>query len=86
MAHRYDLLIKGGEVIDPAQGLHGAMDVAFSSGRVAALEAGIPATDARQTVDASGRLVTPGLIDVHGHYFEHVVPWAIAADEACLTG
>ena len=84
MAHSYDLVIRGGEVIDPAQGLRGAMDVAFSGGRVAALAPDIPASEAASVVDAAGRLVTPGLIDVHGHYFEHVVPWAIGADEACL--
>ncbi|MDD9995955.1 MAG: amidohydrolase/deacetylase family metallohydrolase [Dehalococcoidia bacterium] len=84
MATRYDLVIKGGEVIDPAQGVHGVLDVAFSGGRVAALDPAIPAAEARHTIDAAGKLVTPGLIDVHGHYFEHVVPWAIGADEACL--
>ena len=84
MAHRYDLVIRGGEVIDPAQGIRGAMDVAFAHGRVAALAPDIPAAEAAVALDAAGRLVTPGLIDVHGHYFEHVVPWAIGADEACL--
>ena len=84
MAHSYDLVIRGGEVIDPAQGIRGAMDVAFADGRVAALAPDIPAAEAAVALDAAGRLVTPGLIDVHGHYFEHVVPWAIGADEACL--
>ena len=84
MASKYDLLLKGGEVVDPSQHLRGVRDVAFNGGKVAAVEAGIPGEEARETVDVSGKLVTPGLIDIHGHYFEHIVPFSIAADEVCL--
>ncbi len=84
MAPKYDLLLKGGEVIDPSQHLRGVRDVAFKGGKVAAVEAGIPGEEARETVDVSGKLVTPGLIDIHGHYFEHIVPFSIAADQVCL--
>ena len=84
MADRYDLVLKGGEVIDPGQGLRGLRDVAFRDGKVASVAATIPAEDSRRAVDVSGKVVTPGLIDIHGHYFEHIVPWATSADRACL--
>lgn len=63
----YDLLIAGGTVIDPAQGLHERRDVAVQDGKIAAVEASIARTEARRVVDVSGKLVTPGLIDVHAH-------------------
>ena len=53
-------------------------------GKVAAIAPEIPKEDARDAVEVSGKLVTPGLIDIHGHYFEHVVPFGTAADAACL--
>ena len=84
MTDKYDLLLKNGEVIDPSQGLRGVRDIAFRDGRVAALESDIPSDDAREAVDVDGRVVTPGLIDIHGHYFEHIVPFATSADEVCL--
>ncbi len=84
MSPGYELLLKGGEVIDPSQGLRAPRDVAFSDGKVAALEVDISPDDARQVVDVSGKIVTPGLIDIHGHYFEHIVPFSTAADRVCL--
>src|SRR5919109_5355628 len=66
-APRYDLLLKGGHVIDPANGLDGKMDVAVSIGRIAAVEKDIPLTQAAKVVDVSGFYVTPGLIDIHYH-------------------
>ena len=81
---KYDLLLKGGEVVDPSQGLRGVRDVAFQGGKVAAVAPEIPEEEARQVLHVSGKLVTPGLIDVHGHYYEHVVPFATAADSVCL--
>src|ERR671922_1881417 len=66
-APRYDLLLKGGHVIDPANGLDGKMDVAVSIGRIAAVEEDIPITQAAKVVDVSGFYVTPGLIDIHYH-------------------
>jgi dihydroorotase len=65
MAH--DLLIRGGRVIDPAQGLDGPHDIAVSDGRVAAVTAPGAIGDAAQVVDATGRLVVPGLIDLNTH-------------------
>ncbi len=65
----YDLLIKGGTVVDPSQGLSAARDVAFSGGRVAAIGQSIPESEASEVLDASGLIVTPGLIDLHVHVF-----------------
>ena len=84
MTNRYDLLLKNGEVIDPSQGLRTVFDIAFRDGRVAALESDISSDDAREVADVTGRVVTPGLIDIHGHYFQHIVPFATSADEVCL--
>jgi dihydroorotase len=65
-AATYDLVIKGGRVIDPSMGLDGVRDVAIAAGRIAAVEAGITG-DAAKTIDARGKIVTPGLIDIHTH-------------------
>src|SRR5882762_10466625 len=62
----YDLLIKGGRVVDPSVGLDGVRDVAISGGRIAAVAANI-AGDAAETVDAQGKIIAPGLIDIHTH-------------------
>jgi dihydroorotase len=64
---RYDLLLKGGHIIDPANGLDARMDVAISFGRIAAVEKDIPVNQAGKVVDVSGLYVTPGLIDIHYH-------------------
>src|SRR5436305_12162731 len=64
---KYDLLLKGGRVIDPANGLDAKMDVAVSLGRIAAVQKDIPASEAGRVVDVSGLYVTPGLIDIHYH-------------------
>jgi dihydroorotase len=66
-APSYDLLLKGGHIIDPANGLDAKMDVAVSLGRIAAVEKDIPANQAGKVVDVSGLFVTPGLIDIHFH-------------------
>ncbi|MGA8444492.1 MAG: amidohydrolase/deacetylase family metallohydrolase, partial [Roseiarcus sp.] len=61
----YDLLLRGGRVICPASGLDGNFDVAVRDGRIAAVEPSILSSSARETVDVSGKLVLPGLIDTH---------------------
>jgi dihydroorotase len=66
LAATYDLIIKGGRVIDPSLGLDAIRDVAIAGGRVAAVEANI-AADATDTIDAHGKIVAPGLIDIHTH-------------------
>ena len=65
-AAKYDLIIKGGRVIDPASKLDAARDVAIAHGRVAAIGSQLSG-DAAQMLDASGKLVVPGLIDIHTH-------------------
>jgi dihydroorotase len=68
----YDLLLRGGRVIDPAQNLDGTHDVAVKDGRIAAVLPSIAPSSARETVDVAGKLVLPGLIDTHAHVFEYV--------------
>jgi dihydroorotase len=84
MAGTYDLLLKGGEVIDPSQALYRHCDVAFRDGRVAAIESDIAAATAEEVIDVSGFLVTPGLMDIHGHFFHRGWPGAVDPDIACL--
>ena len=69
---RFDLLIRGGTVVDPAAGRHGAFDVGIVDGRIAAVEPALDGTRAQTTVDATGMLVLPGMIDTHAHVYEHV--------------
>ena len=65
-AAAYDVIIKGGRVIDPSVRLDAMRDVAISGGRIAAVESTI-AGDAADTIDARGKLVVPGLLDIHTH-------------------
>jgi len=81
----YDLLIKGGTLIDPAQGLHASRDVAFAQGLVAAVATDIPASQAAQVLDASGMLVAPGMVDLHVHVFEGISYLGIPPDPTCLA-
>lgn len=67
-AQSYDILIRNGRVIDPKNGIDAKMDIAVSEGKIAKVSPQITGT-ARQTVDATGMIVTPGLIDIHGHVF-----------------
>ena len=70
MAEQFDLVIKGGRVIDPATGLDGVQDVAVSDGKIAAVGEGL--ANGSDTIDATGQLVIPGMIDTHAHVYEHV--------------
>jgi len=65
-AVKYDLIVKGGRVIDPSRKLHAIRDVAIANGRIAAIAANLHGA-AADTIDASGKLVVPGLIDIHTH-------------------
>jgi len=97
---RYDLLLKGGHVVDPANHIDDVRDVAVSQGKIAAVEKDIPADQAGKVVDVSKLLVTPGLIDIHYHvghggapldWFTpearaHALPLGIPADMALESG
>lgn len=65
----YDLVLKGGRVIDPSQNLDTTAAVAFSDGKVAAVGDDVAKQDAKETRDVSGHLVVPGLIDIHAHIY-----------------
>lgn len=78
----YDLLIKNGRVIDPAQSLDDELDVAISDGKIATVVRDIPITEGREIVDAKGKIVTPGLIDVHCHVYDSVVKNGAEPDAA----
>lgn len=77
----YDLLLKGGRLIDPQQKRDGQFDVAIVGGRIAAVQPDILPSAARQVIDVRGKLVTPGLIDTHAHIYQYVAgPFALNAD------
>ncbi|HEX5482701.1 MAG TPA: amidohydrolase/deacetylase family metallohydrolase [Terriglobia bacterium] len=81
---RYDLLIKGGRVIDPSQDIDSGLDVAVRDGKIARLSADIPASQARRVIEATGKIVTPGVIDLHTHVFPYAGPYGIEADPHCV--
>jgi dihydroorotase len=72
MDAQFDMLLRGGRVIDPASGRDGVADIAIRDNVIAAIEPAIPAAAARQVLDVTGRIVTAGLIDTHAHVYEHV--------------
>ena len=78
---KFDLIIKGGDVLDPSQGLRGRRDIGIRYGVIEAVEPDIPATRALRVLDAGGRLVTPGLIDLHAHVYPYGSAIGIPADE-----
>ena len=78
---KYDLVIKGGEVLDPSQKLRGRRDIGIRFGRIESLEADIPVARALRVLDASGRLVLPGLVDLHSHVYPYGSALGIPADE-----
>src|SRR5689334_5409090 len=68
-AQQHDLLLKGGQLVDPKNNIDGRMDVAVRAGKVSAVAPNIDASTARRTIDVSGLYVTPGLIDLHVHVY-----------------
>ena len=81
----YDLLLAGGTLLDPAQGTRAATNVAFAAGNVAAVGPHLSAADAKDTVDCSGRIVAPGMIDLHVHVFWGVSHYGIEPDPHCVA-
>ena len=78
---KFDLVIKGGEVIDPSQNLRAKRDIGIRFGVVESIEADIPDARARFVLPVNGKLVTPGLIDLHTHVFPYGSAIGIPADE-----
>src|SRR5258708_17140638 len=78
---KYDLVIKGGELLDPSQKLRGKRDIGIHRGKIEAIEADIPAARANRLLDASGKMVLPGLIDLHSHVYPYGSAIGIPADE-----
>ena len=72
MDQRFDTILQGGRVIDPARGFDGIADVAIADGLIAAVEPNIPAAAAATVIDVRGRVVTAGMIDTHGHVYQYV--------------
>jgi dihydroorotase len=79
----YDLLLKGGEVIDPGWPFHQKADVAISKGKIAAVLPEIATTEAVRVLDVSGKIVSPGLIDIHAHVFINAHDMGPKTDERC---
>jgi dihydroorotase len=83
----FDMLIKGGHVIDPASGVDGRMDIALKRSRIAAVDKNIPLNSALEVIDATNQYVSPGFIDLHSHVYTGVTFWGIDADSlASHTG
>lgn len=74
MSQTYNIVIKGGHLVDPKNNIDGIMDIAISDGKVAMIAKNIDPKEGKQVVDASGLYVTPGLIDIHAHLFQGTNP------------
>jgi dihydroorotase len=81
---KYDLVLRGGEVIDPGRGVHARLDLAISNGRVVAVEPSLPPDASTFNVDVSGKLVVPGLVDIHTHFYNKVLPLGCDPDTSFL--
>ena len=81
---RYDWVIRGGHVIDPANERNGVFDIAIAAGKIAAGEEALEADLAENTYEARGKLVTPGLVDLHMHGYHLATPLGIDVDHYCL--
>src|SRR5580693_8316192 len=82
-AMKYDLLLTDGEVLDPAASLKGRMDVGIAGGKIVEVGANLPHNQARRIISAKGRLVTPGLVDVHAHVFVNAHDMGHRTDHFC---
>jgi dihydroorotase len=78
---KFDLVIKGGDVLDPSQSLRGRRDIGIRNGLIESVEAEIPAARAQRVLEAGGKLVTPGLVDLHTHVYPYGSAIGIPADE-----
>jgi len=80
----YDLLLRGGHIIDPANGIDAQMDIAVGGGRIALVQANIHGSQARKVIDVSGLYVVPGLVDLHAHVFGY--EGSLSPDDTSLPG
>lgn len=78
----YELLLKGGTVVDPSTGLRGVQDIAVDRGTIARIEPRLAPEDARRVIDLPGTTITPGLIDLHAHVFEGFTRMGVHPDQA----
>ena len=85
MAEKFDLLLTGGTVLNPATKLNQILDVGVAGNRVAAIGAGLSRADAKKVLDVAGCYVTPGLIDFHVHSYWGVNPYGCDLDDLCLA-
>ena len=84
MAQNYDLLLKGGHLIDPKNNINGRRDVAITDGKIAAVSSNIPANQAKKVIDVSRFYITPGLVDIHVHVFAGTTGTDLAGGLASL--
>ncbi len=82
---QYDLVVTGGEVLDPGGGLKGTMDIGIAGGKIAAVAPSLPAGSARREISAKGLLVTPGLVDIHAHVFVNAHDMGGRTDHFCRS-
>ena len=82
---QHDLLLKNGMLLDPGQNIYDKRDIAFKDGVVSDVSMDISSELSSITVDVSGKLVTPGLIDLHGHFYHGGTGSAVHADQTCLS-
>jgi len=81
-AQQYDLILRGGWILDPANGIDARRDIAVAGGRIVAVQENLSAAQARRAVDVSGFYVVPGLIDLHAHVFGY--EGSLVPDETAL--
>src|SRR5882672_1053105 len=78
---KFDLLVRNANVLDPSQNLKGQRDIGIRYGQIESIEASIAPERANRVLDAGGKLVTPGLVDLHAHTFPYGSAIGIPADE-----
>lgn len=78
---KYDIILKNGHVIDPSQNISGTFDIGISDGKIGAIKKDIPSEQAKETVDISDKIATPGIIDIHTHIYKYATELGIEPDE-----
>jgi dihydroorotase len=74
LAQDYDMLIQNGHLIDAKNGINEVMDIAIKDGKIAAVSSNLNSKQSKKTIDAKGLVISPGLIDIHGHHFHGTEP------------